>query len=203
MEMTQNGEYVLNAYEPIIESNENGTDEIVIKYLQDCFFTCMLYLFMVFFIWNPFFIYCFLIDIGYKMVAVIDKKSKTLIIGERGLFGCSFCCIRNKKTYALNGIKNVKIQVIAKDDPNVGFGKLYFINGYIYSQRDECETLFSDIEYTNEKYNNYVSFFKKYIHTVEEPLEMIKSEYNMVPKDNDDYPSNPETNEGPAMPIIP
>ena len=203
MEMTQNGEYVLNTYEPIIESNENGTDEIVIKYLHDCFFNCMLYLFMVFFIWNPLFIYFFLIDDRYKMVAVIDKKSKTLIIGTRGFFGCSFCCIRNKKTYVLNGIKNVKIQVIAKNDPNVGFGKLYFINGYIYSQRDEYETLFSDIEYTNEKYNNYVSFFKKYIHTVEEPLEMIKSELNMVPKDNDDYRSNPETNEGPAMPIIP
>ena len=203
MEMTENGKYLLNIYEPKIESNESSTDKLVIRDYLGCCMTFVISLFGILFMANPIIFYYCLFRVAHKQIIVIDKKSKTLIIGDRGIFGCCSCCIFKKKTYFLNGIKNVKIQVISKDNPNVGFDKLYFINGYIYSQKDECETLFTDIEYTNEKYNNFVSFFKKYIHTIEEPLEMIKNEFIMVPKDNDDYPSNPETNEGPAMAIIP
>ena len=199
--MAENGE--LKTYEPKIESNESGTDKLVIRDYLGCCLTVVFAFLFVIFIWNPIVLYCFFFYMEHKQIVIIEKKSKTLIIGDRGMFVCCSCCYKNKRTYFLNGVKNVKIQVIAKDDPNIGFGKLYFINGYIYSQNNECETLFKDVEYTNEKYNNFVSFFKKYIHTIEEPLEMIKNEVNIIPKDNDDYPSKPETNEGPAKPIIP
>ena len=85
------------------------------------------------------------------------------------------CCIFDKKSYNFSDIKSAKIQVTSKDDPQVGFGKLYYIDGYIYSYNDECETLFSGLKYTNEKYNELVSFLKKYIFTIDEPLEMVKN----------------------------
>ena len=126
------------------------------------------------------------------------KKNKTLILGWRDIVKC--CGIFDRKTYALNGIKNVKVQVTSIKDPKVGFGKLYFINGYVYSQNDEYETLFSNIEYTNETYNKLVSFFQKYIQTIDEPLEMIKNGSNDVPIDSNDMLNKPSPNEDAAMP---
>ena len=93
------------------------------------------------------------------------------------------------------------IQVICIDDNRVCSDKEYFINGYIYSQNNEYQPLFTDIEYTNKKYNKLVSFFQKYIHTVEEPLEMVKNGCNINPIDNNDIITKPEVNEYEAAPI--
>ena len=111
---------------------------------------------------------------------------------------------------------NVKIQVSSIDNPKVGFGKLYFINGYVYSTNNDCETLFSDIEYTNEKYNQFISFFKKYVNIIDEPLEMIKNGCNcesienneiITTKNNNDEENNiiegkPSINESAAIPVV-
>ena len=201
MDIPEN-EYVLNTYEPKIESNDNGTDEIEISSNLDCFVTVCFVISAIMLLWCPFFFYYFLIRITFRKVAVIDKKNKTLILGRRGIIKCCCsCCISDRKTYFLNEIKNVKIQVTSIKDPKVGFGKLYFINGYVYSQNDECETLFSNIEYTNETYNKLVSFFQKYIQTIDEPLEMIKNGSNDVPIDRNDMLNKPSPNEDAAMPI--
>ena len=200
METTENGENILNTYESKIESNEKGIDEIVILYMQDnwnIFFNIFM---SIVFICCPFIFYFGLIHGGYKKVVVIDKKREALIIGERGILSsCSCCCLFRKKTFFLNEIKNVKIQVTSKDDPEIGFGKLYYINGYIYTQSDKCETLFEDIEYTNEKFNKFVSFFKNYIPTIDE----YKNKKKKTPKDNNDYPRKSEINEDAAMHITP
>ena len=201
MEIPEN-ENALNTYEPKIESNDNGIDEIEICSYLNC---CLLFIFVtvsIVSLWCPFVFYFLLIHIPLRKVVAIDKRTKTLILGGRGIIKCCCsCCISDRKTYFLNEIKNVKIQVTSIKDPKVGFGKLYFINGYIYSQNDECETLFSNIEYTNETYNKLVSFFQKYIQTIDEPLEMIKNGSNDVPIDRNDMLNKPSPNEDAAMPI--
>ena len=202
MDIPEN-EYALHTYEPKIDSNDNGTDEIEISSDLDCCFAVSFVISAIMLLWCPFFFYYFLIRMEFRKVAAIDKKNKTLILGKRGIIKCCCSgCIFDRKTYFLHGIKNVKIQLTSKDDPKIGFGKLYFINGYIYSQNNECETLFEDIEYTDEKYNKFVSFFKKYIHTIDEPLEMVKNGCN-DPIDSDANISKPSPNDDAAMPIIP
>ena len=200
MEIPEN-ECALNTYEPKIENNDNGTDEIEICSSLDC---CLVFIwfFSLLCFWLPFLFYLLLIRAEFRKVFAIDKKSKTLIYGTKGVIKCC-CpgCLFNKKTYFLNEIKNVKIQVISKDDTKVGFDKVYFINGYIYSQNDECEILFTDIECTNKKYNKLVSFFQKYIHTIDEPLEMVKNGCNIDTIDSNDISNKPEANEDAAMPI--
>ena len=84
-----------------------------------------------------------------KKVVIVDKKKKNLILAKKGLFSCNNKCLSGKKVYNLSEVKNVKIQVTSQDDPSVGFGKFYFIEGYIYSLYDECETLFVGLKYTN------------------------------------------------------
>ena len=201
MEIPEN-ENALNTYEPKIDSNDNGTDEIEISSTLNC---CLVFIFVtvsIMILWCPFVFYFLLIHIPFRKVVAIDKRTKTLILGWRGIIKCCCsCCISDRKTYFLNEIKNVKIQVTSIKDPKVGFGKLYFIDGYIYSQNDECETLFLNIEYTNETYNKLVSFFQKYIHTIDEPLEMIKNGSNDVPIDSNDMLNKPSPNDDAAIPI--
>ena len=197
--MVENEKYQLNTYEPKIENNEKDIDEFVIKYYYGCCIAFILIFSSLIFLWFPFLPYWYLIHIPFKKVIVLDKKKKTIIIGDRGIFNC--CCVYNKITYFLKDIKNAKILVSSRDDPKIGFSKLYFINGYIYSQNNECRTLFSDIAYTKEKYDKFVSVFKKYINTIDEPLEMAKNECNIEPIENNDYPSRLSIDEYPAMPI--
>ena len=84
-----------------------------------------------------------------KKVVIADKKKKNLILAKKGLFSCNNKYLSAKKVYNLSEVKNVKIRVTSQDDPSVGFGKFYFIEGYIYSLYDECETLFVGLKYTN------------------------------------------------------
>ena len=189
----------LNTYEPKIESNENGTEEIEISNYADCCIIAFFVFIVILFIWFPIMFYLFFIHIGMRRVIAIDKRSKTLIIGDRGIIKCCcLCCIYDKKKYFLNRMKNVKIQVSSKNDSGLQFPNVYFINGYIYSQNDECQTLFSNIRYTDELYNKLVSFFQKYILTIDEPLEMVKNVCNDVPIDNNDIISKPLPNDDPA-----
>ena len=204
MKMTENGEYILNTYEPKIESNDKGTDEIVICYIENCCTIFFAVIISIIFLWQLCVFYFNLIHGGYKKIVVIDKKREALIIGERGILSCCSCCccccLFKDKIFFLNEIKNVKIQVTSKDEPKIGFGKLYYINGYIYTQSDKCETLFENIEYTNEKFNKFVSFFKNYIPTIDEFYEIKKKK---TPKDNNDYPRKSEISEDAAMHITP
>ena len=191
-----------------IEPNEeeiNDKDEIrIIDNISCCEITIMI----VFSIVCPilFFIY-FICQPLIRMIR-IDKKKKTLIKGGKPIIYCSDCCFSSQRIYDLNEVKNVKILVTSRDDPLKGFSKIYFIEGYIYSNNDQCECLFSNIKYTKEKYDEYVSFFKKYIATIEEPLEFEK-DGNIVPNEIDittgeenNIESKPSINESAAMPII-
>ena len=207
METIENEKCALNFSEPNLESNENDMDEIVISKRYDCG-TIILYSFISFlFCWFPIVFYCLFFADEHKKVIIADKKKKILILAKKGLFSCNNKCIFDKKIYYLNQVKNVKIQVTSQDDPSVGFGKFYFIEGYIYSQYDECETLFIGVNYSNEKYNELVNFFKKYVQTIDEPLEMIQNNRNNNALENNNNNENniqskPEINETAAKPIV-
>ena len=121
---------ILNTNEPKIDIDDNGIDEIIISYYFS-FCVMSLYIFVsIIFIWCPITVYFILVRERYKDAIVIDKRRKTLILGSRGVMSCCNRCLFDRKTYNLYDIKNVKIQ---KENPQVGFGKLYFINGYVYS----------------------------------------------------------------------
>ena len=64
-----------------------------------------------------------------KKVVIADKKKKNLILAKKGLFSCNNKCLSGKKVYNLSEVKNVIIQVTSQDNPTVGFGKFYFIEG--------------------------------------------------------------------------
>ena len=165
MEIPEN-ENALNTYETNIESNDNGTDEIEI--CSSCNISLVLCgIYAILNLWCPLIFYAIFIQSKFRKVFVIDKKNKTLIYGTKGIIKCCCSgCLYNRRTYFLDEIKHVMIQVICIDDNRVCSDKEYFINGYIYSQNNEYQPLFTNIEYTNKKYNKLVSFFQKYIHTI-------------------------------------
>ena len=136
----------------------------------------------------------------------IDKKKKTLIKGGKPIIYCCNCCFSSQRIYDLDEIKNVKIKVISQQDPLKGFGKIHLIECYIYSNNDESEILFSNIKYTKEKYDEFVTFFKKYIPTIEEPLDFEKNDY-IIPNEIDiktgeqnNIESKPSINESAPIP---
>ena len=202
METTEKDKFVINSIEP-------DTEEIIISYN---FGWCPIILFIfisIIFLWCPVPFYILLIRQPYMNLIIIDKKKKTLTIGTKGVIHCSACCFFVEKVYDLNEVKNVKVQVTYKDDPKKGFGKLYYIESHIYSNNNECECLFSNIDYSKEKYDEYISFFKKYIITEEEPIECAKksiilpNEDEIKTEEQNDIEIKPSINEDPAMPVIP
>ena len=202
MEAIEKDNLVVTAIEPN-EEEINDKDEIRII---DNIYCCEMTIMIVFSIVCPiFFIILFICQPFIKMIR-IDKKKKTLIKGGKPIIYCCNCCFSKERIYDLNEVKNVKILVTSRDDPLKGFSKIYFIEGYIYSNNDQCECLFSNIKYTKEKYDEYVSFFKKYIATIEEPLEFAK-DGNIVPNEIDittgeenNIESKPSINESAPIP---
>ena len=210
METLEKDNFVVNTIEPNNKEN-NDKDEMIISYF---FGSCLLVLFIFISIIGIFFPVNFillLIRQPYISILRIDKKKKTLTRGNKGVIHCSACCFFNQRVYDLDEIKNVKIKVISQQDPLKGFGKIHFIECYIYSNNDESEILFSYIKYTKEKYDEFVTFFKKYIPTIEEPLDFEKNKNNdyIIPNEIDiktgeqnNIESKPSINESAAMPII-
>ena len=201
MEAIEKDNLVVTAIEPN-EEEINDKDEIRIIDNISC---CEMTILIVFSIFPVFFIILFICQPLIRMIR-IDKKKKTLIKGGKPIIYCCYCCFSNERIYDLNEVKNVKILVTSRDDPLKGFSKIYFIEGYIYSNNDQCECLFSNIKYTKEKYDEYVSFFKKYIATIEEPLEFAK-DGNIVPNEIDittgeenNIESKPSINESAPIP---
>ena len=202
MEAIEKDNLVVTAIEPN-EEEINDKDEIrIIENISCCVLTIMIVFSIVF----PFLFFVLFICQPLIRMIRIDKKKKTLIKGGKPIIYCCYCCFSNERIYDLNEVKNVKIIVTSRDDPLKGFGKIYIIEGYIYSNNDECECLFSNIKYTKEKYDEYVSFFKKYIATIEEPLEFEK-DGNIVPNEIDittgeenNIESKPSINESAPIP---
>ena len=170
MEAIEKDNLVLNTIEPNTEAN-NGIDEIQINEVSCVELTIMTISSIIF----PLIFILFFIVIPYIKMIRIDKKKKILIRGDKSIINCCTCCFCSQRIYDLNEVKNVKIQVTSQNDPMKGFAKIYKISCYIYSNNDDCERLFSNIKYTKEKYDKYVTFFKKYITTTE-----ANSEFEMI-----------------------
>ena len=61
------------------------------------------------------------------------------------------CCKLEPKTFFLNSIKKVIIFITWKNDPKIGFSKLYFINCDLISTNGLKESLFENAEYSETK----------------------------------------------------
>ena len=202
MEIIEKDNLAVTAIEPN-EEEINDKDEIRIIDNISCYEMTIMIVFSI--VFPILFFIPFICQPRIKMIR-IDKKKKTLIKGGKPIIYCCDCCFSSQRIYDLNEVKNVKILVTSRDDPLKGFSKIYFIEGYIYSNNDQCECLFSNIKYTKEKYDEYVSFFKKYIATIEEPLEFAK-DGNIVPNEIDittgeenNIESKPSINESAPIP---
>ena len=203
MEAIEKDNLAVTAIEPNQEEI-NDKDEIrIIENISCCVLTIMIVFSIVF----PFLFFVLFICQPLIRMIRIDKKKKTLIKGGKPIIYCCYCSFSNERIYDLNEVKNVKIIVTSRDDPLKGFGKIYIIEGYIYSNNDECECLFSNIKYTKEKYDEYVSFFKKYVTTIEEPLEFEKDDHNLPNEidittgEQNNIESKPSMNESAPTPI--
>ena len=79
------------------------------------------------------FFYQLLICQPHKRIIIVNKKKKTLTKGNKGVLHCCACCFFDQRIYDLNEVKNITIRLTSQDDPIKGFGKIYFIECYIYS----------------------------------------------------------------------
>ena len=120
------------------------------------------------------------------------------------------CCKLKPKTYFINSIKKVIIYITWKKDETIGFNKLYFINCDIISIEGENEILFSDIEYTEEKLNKFLTFFRTYFDTEFRPVDNkyipdLPNEINNPMTTNTGFDENKEVkplqNEEAAIPV--
>ena len=183
METSGDNQILLNE----INNNEpkisNITEEIILFYhfsWPTIIFLCFHSLFIVFFFFDFFYV-------AYKRVIIIDEKRKILIICDKGILGC---CKLNQKIYEISQLKKARIYVSSKPDPKKGFSKLYYINCDIFSNDGEQESLFGNIDYTDEKFNKVSKFFERHLNTEVVPKE-VKFDPSII-EDNIITPSEGE-----------
>ena len=187
------------------EKNNEEIDEIIITKLIKistliCVILCSLPSFPLLF---PIYIIFFVTP--YKSILVFDGAKKRLIKGNRGLWGCcpyKYSCFRNiERIYNLSQIQKVKMYRTSSPDPQVAFNKLYFINCDIYSLDNEKEPLFTQVPFSQEKYDEFITFFKKHFNTEIIPLEVDINNYDVNNQDIDLYPQSNEFNQTSNKPV--
>ena len=172
--------------EPNVENNDdNEFDEIFICYkLSSCALTIYIILSIIF----PFLFYYFLIREPYKRFAKVDKKKKILYIYDRGIIKC--CCRFVAKIYKFDDIKQIKLTVY--DSPEIKKNiteKLYIIDGYVCKIDGDFD-LGIHKKITKEKYDELVSFFKKYFDTSFQPLEYASKNDHTIEKNEINITNN-------------
>ena len=191
------------------DKNGNKPDEIIVSYHFKCCSFVIIFLTFIasIFIWVPvFFIFIYCQD-PYKRVIIIDKIKSILISCDKGMIPC---CKLNPKTFFLNTIKKVIIYITWKNDEKIGFNKLYFMNCDLISNEGIRENLFLNVEYNENKLNEFLTFFRKYFDTEFIPADNANPDFPIEqnsqalfsPNQNDiDITTKPDLNEDAAMPI--
>ena len=191
------------------EKEGNKPEEIIVFYHFKCCSFVIIFLTFIasIFIWVPvlfIFIYC---QDPYKRVIIIDKIKSILISCDKGMIPC---CKLNPKTFFLNTIKKVIIYITWKNDEKIGFNKLYFINCDLISNEGIKENLFLNVEYNENKLNEFLTFFRKYFDTEFIPVHNVNPDFPIEQNSQAIFSSNqndidittkPERNEDAAMPI--
>ena len=191
------------------ESNEEKNDdtefeEIFICYKRSC---CCMTIYIILSIIFPFFIYSFLIREPYKQYARVYKKKKLLIIYHKGIIPC--CGRFDEKFYNFDNIRYIELRRSSQDYKKNSTEKLYSIDGTIYlvnpKEKEKDYTQLCLIKKdTIEKYNELVSFFKKYFETRDESSDYARKSDHVLDKNeisptNEDIQDNleiaPKTNE--------
>ena len=174
------------------EKNTKDIDEIVIQKLMGTCEAVAMAIFSFFFIQFIYPIILIWFYTPYKKIIFFDKINKVLILGYRGICGCRIrkcpCEGINNKIYDLSQIQKVKIYRTSQPDPNKGFNKLYFINCDIYSNDGQMESLIEHIPFNQDKYDEVINFFQKYINTEVIPLEVDINTYDVNNNNNYLYP---------------
>ena len=196
--------------EPNVEKNDDTEfEEIFICYKLSC---CCMTIYIILSIIFPFFIYLFLIREPYKQYARVDKKKKLLIIYHKGIIPC--CCKFDEHCYKFDDIKYIELKGSSQDYKKSSTEKLYSIDGTIYlensikeGKKKDSTQLCSIKRDTKEKYEELVSFFKKFkkhFETRDESLDYARKSDHVLDKNeisptNDDIQDNleiaPKTNE--------
>ena len=127
---------------------------------------------------------------------IIDEIKEKLLLAGEGIFSCCRCTRFILKTYYLSEIKKIRIYLSSIPDPKIGFHKFYFINCDVYSLNNELESLFSNIEYSKEKFDEFVSFFQGHLNPEVITIEIDMSDVN---KNNTSYPPLTEQNQIPKL----
>ena len=191
------------------ETSGNEIDEIVVEYLKHPCFAVFLFFFAIPFI--PFVfpvIIIWFVD-PYKRIIIYDGINKLLKLSYRGILGCSCPCAcmgTAAKIYNLSQVQKVKIFRTSIPDPKIGFNQIYFINCDIYSTNGQIESLFSNIKYSKEKFDEFVSFFQKHLNTEVIPLEVDiddieNNDNNAVYPLDDTTPTKPANDESAPKPV--
>ena len=191
---------VLTNYE---EQKPKGVDQIIVFY-HNKFCSCIIIFLTIIYIlliWLPFLFFLFFCLCPYKRVVIIDSIKQILIIYSKAFIPC---CKLAPKTFVLNSIKKVIIFITWKNDPKIGFNKLYFINCDLVSTNDMRENLFENVEYNENKLNEFLAFFRKYFETEFKPAE---DDNNPIEEINTHVPDEnimikPSANEGAATPVF-
>ena len=163
------------------KKDENQPDELFLYYHFKCCSFVIIFMTFVYIILFPFFfiLYC---TQPYKRFVIIDSIKQILILCSKAMIPC---CKLGAKTFALNSIKKVVVFITWKADEKIGFKKLYFINCDLISIDGMNERIIDNIEYEENKLNDYLTFFRKYFDTEFKPADGEK---------NPDFPNTEENN---------
>jgi len=194
---TSTNKILISNYSDNNEKNRKAIDKIILQILTPA---CLRIFFIILAILMPFEIFL-LWFVPYRRVIIIDEVKAAIIIAvEKICYSCNCsCCIKNEKIYYLSQIKKVKIYLSSIPDPQIGFHKKYFINCDVFSIDNALESLFSNVEYSKERIDEFISFFQRYLNPDIITLEVDMGDIN---ENNTSYPLLNGDNQTPNQPSI-
>lgn len=192
---TSTNKILISNYSDNNEKNRKAIDKIILQnFISDCQRIFQIILAILIPILIP-----ILWASPYRRVIIIDEVKAAIIIAfEKICYSCS-SCRENVKIYYLSKIKKVKIYLSSIPDPQIGFHKKYFINCDVFSIDNALESLFSNIKYSKERIDEFISFFQRYLNPDIITLEVDMGDIN---ENNTSYPLLNGNNQTPNQPSI-
>ena len=202
MKNTANNNITLNNFNNDKEKNIEEVDELILSDNSSCgliIFYTIITIFSFFMIIPIYFLWC---QEPYKQSLFFDGINKVLVLLNIGICDCCSCSRHASKTYELSQIQKVRIYKTSMPDPKFGFKKIYYINGDIYSLENQKESLFTKIDYSKERFDEFINFFRKHFNT-EVITEDIPMEVGIDTNNDGNNNAFPLLDQGIQIPIKP
>jgi len=149
---TSANKILISNYSENNEKNRKVIDKIILQnFISNCLRIFLIIVVIFIPIYFPILWVCY-----YRKVIIIDEVKAAIIIAFEEICSCSYCR-KNEKIYYLSQIKKVKIYLSSIPDPQIGFHKKYFINCDVFSLDNALESLFSNVEYSKERIDEFKS----------------------------------------------